>query len=424
MKIQSNQRIALAACSVLALIAAGTVAKADDWTQWRGPKRDGVSLEKGLLKAWPKEGPKLAWQVKDIGSGYSTPVVVGSRLYVLSNEGLENEFVRAYSAASGKLIWSTRLGAVGNPKQQPSYPAARSTATVDGKVLYALGSDGDLACVDVSTGKALWTKSLRNDFGGAPGVWAYSESPLVDGNKLIVTPGGESASIVALDKKTGATLWKSAIPGEKAASYASAIAVEIGGVRQYVQYLSKGVVGVEAATGKLLWRYDKTLDTRFGMHSLTPVVSANMIYSGAAAGGGVAKLTAAAGSFSVDSAYVERKAPNGLGGAVRLGEFLYGTSGPVLLCTEFATGKVRWEERGIGAGAVCAADGLLFVHGENGEVALVEATPEGYKEKGRFAPPAQPDRGQSKAWAHPIIANGKLYIRDLNCLWCYDIKAR
>jgi len=418
MKIQNLALVALA------LTAVGTMARADDWTQWRGPKRDGVSLEKGLLKAWPASGPKLVWQVKEIGSGYSTPVVVGNRLYVLSNEGLENEFVRAYSATNGKQLWSTRLGAVGNPKQQPSYPGSRSTPTVDGKFLYALGSDGDQACVETATGKLVWKKSLRADFGGTAGVWAYSESPLVDGNKVIVSPGSESAAMVALDKKTGATLWKSAIPGEKAASYASAIAVELGGVRQYVQYLSKGVVGVEAATGKLLWRFDKTLDTRFGMHALTPIASTNFIYTGAASASGAAKISAAAGSFRADPAYIERKAPNGLGGAVRLGDYLYGTSGPVLLCTEFATGKVLWEERSIGSSAICSADGLLFLHGENGEVALVEATPAGYKEKGRFAPPAQPDRGQSKAWAHPIVANGKLYIRDLGCLWCYDIKAK
>lgn len=407
---------------MLALMVLGTGGRAEDWTQWRGPKRDGTSPEKGLLKAWPKEGPKLLWQIKNVGSGYSTPVAVGGRLYLLSNEGNDNEFVRAFSAKDGKLIWSTRIGKVGNPNQQPSYPGSRSTPTIDGKFLYALGSDGDLVCMELATGKLVWTKSLRTDFGGTAGVWAYSESPLVDGNKVIACPGNEAAAMVALDKKTGETLWKSAISGEKAASYASAIAVEIGGVRQYVQYLSKGVVGVEATTGKLLWRFDKTLDTRFGMHALTPIASANAIYSGAATSSGVAKISAAAGSFTADSAYIERKGPNSLGGAVRLGDYLYGTSGPVLLCTEFATGKIRWEERGIGAAAICSADGLLFLHGENGDVALVEATAEGYKEKGRFSPPAQPDRGQSKAWAHPIVANGKLYIRDLGCLWCYDLK--
>ena len=349
MKIQNLALVALA------LTAVGTMARADDWTQWRGPKRDGVSLEKGLLKAWPASGPKLVWQVKDIGGGYSTPVVVGNRLYVLSNEGMENEFVRAYSTTNGKQLWSTRLGVVGNPKQNPSYPGSRTTATVDGKLLYALGSDGDLACVETATGKLVWKKSLRTDFGGTAGVWAYSESPLVDGNKVIVCPGNEAAAMVALDKKTGATLWKSAIPGEKAASYASAIAVEIGGVRQYVQYLSKGVVGVEAATGKLLWRFDKTFDTRFGMHALTPIASTNLVYTGAATASGAAKISAVAGSFTADSAYVERKGPNSLGGAVRLGDYLYGTSGPVLLCTEFATGKIVWEERGIGAAAICSA---------------------------------------------------------------------
>lgn len=416
------RRLTAVACGVLTVTAVATMAKADDWGQWRGPKRDGISQEKGLLKAWPKEGPKLVWQVKDIGAGYSTPVVVGKRLFVLSNEGLENEFVRAYSTTNGKQLWSTRLGSVGNPKQQPSYPGSRTTATVDGKLLYALGSDGDLACVETATGKIVWKKSLRTDFGGAPGVWAYSESPLVDGNKVIVCPGNETAAMVALDKKTGATLWKSAIPGEKAASYASAIAVEIGGVRQYVQHLSKSLVGVEAATGKLLWRFDKTYDTQFQMHAFTPIAEGNQVYSAAASAGGVAKITAAAGSFSADPVYVERKGYNGLGGAVKVGNYLYGTNRATLFCSEFATGKVLWDERSIGSSAICYADGLLFLHGENGEIALVEATPDGYKEKGRFSPPSQPDRGQAKAWAYPIVANGKLYIRDLGCLWCYDIK--
>lgn len=408
----------------LGLLALAPTARADDWPQWRGPQRDGVSREKGLLRAWPQGGPKLLWQAKDAGSGYSTPIVAKGRLYVMGNEGMNDEFVYAFDAKSGKRLWGARVGKVGNPNQQPSYPGSRSTPSVDGKLLYALGSDGDLACVDTATGKVLWSKSLRTDFGGTAGVWAYAESPLVDGNKVIVSPGSESASLVALDKKTGATLWKTAIPGEKAAAYASAVAVELGGVRQYVQFLTKGLVGVEAATGKLLWRFDKTVDTRFGVNAQTPLSAGSLIYTGASTGGGVATIATRAGSFTAEAAYVERKAPAGLGGAVKLGDYLYGTTNATLLCTEFATGKVRWEERGIGAGAICAADGLLILHGENGEVALVEATPEGYKEKGRFAPPAQPERGQAKAWPHPIVADGKLFIRDLNCLWCYDIKGK
>jgi outer membrane protein assembly factor BamB len=240
------------------LIVAATISgPAADWPQWRGPNRDGLSQEKGLLQAWPQEGPKLVWKATDIGSGYSTPSVVGDRLYVLANDGLENEFVAAISASDGKRIWRTRLGNVGQPSQMPNFPAARSTPTVEGAVLYALGSDGDLACLDADSGTIRWRKHLRSDFGGKPGTWAYAESPLIDGDTLVATPGGSEATLIALNKKTGEVIWKSPVPGGDAAAYASALAVEVGGIRQYVQLLHKGLVGVEAKTGKFLWRFDK-----------------------------------------------------------------------------------------------------------------------------------------------------------------------
>ena len=163
---------------------------AADWPQWRGPQRNGISAETGLLAEWPKEGPRLVWQVKDIGSGYSTPSVVGDRLYLLSNQGTDNEFVQALEAKDGKRVWSQRIGKVGNPDQQPNYPAARSTPTVDGEWLFAFGSDGDLACLERATGKVRWQKNVRKDYGGQPGIWAYSESPLVDGEAVVCTPGG------------------------------------------------------------------------------------------------------------------------------------------------------------------------------------------------------------------------------------------
>jgi len=411
-----------------AFLALGTLllssaAHADDWAQWRGPQRDGVSLEKGLLSRWPAGGPKLVWQLKEAGYGFGAPSVTRDQLFLLGSEGKDSEFLRAFSVRDGKLLWSTRLGKVGNPDQQPSYPGARSTPTVDGKNVYALSSDGDLACVEAATGKLVWTKSLRTEFGGRPGVWAYAESPLIDGDKVIVSPGGEKAGIVALNKKTGAVIWKSVLPGADLAGYASPIVATVGGARQYVAYLSKGLVGVDAATGAFLWRYDKSVDTRFGVHAATPVAAGNLIYSAAAAGGGLAKLGGAPGAFSAESGYVERKAPNALGGAVKVGDYLYGTTSAVLLCTEFATGKVVWENRSVGAASLCAANGLLYLHGENGEVALAEATPTGYQEKGRFTPANSPELGQTKAWAYPVVANGRLYIRALGSLWCYDIKA-
>ncbi|HET6647053.1 MAG TPA: PQQ-binding-like beta-propeller repeat protein, partial [Pyrinomonadaceae bacterium] len=190
--------------------SANLPAASSDWPQWRGPQRDGVSKETGLLKQWPKEGPKLVWQVNDLGDGYSTPSVVGDRIYLMSNQGMENEFVQARSTKDGKPIWTTRIGNVGNPNQNPPYPKARSTPTVDGKFIYALGSDGDIACLETGTGKIRWQKNIRKEFGGQPGEWAYAESPLVDGDVVVVTPGGAEATIVALNKKTGALIWKSA----------------------------------------------------------------------------------------------------------------------------------------------------------------------------------------------------------------------
>jgi outer membrane protein assembly factor BamB len=410
---------------VLAAVGGGLfslAARAADWPQWRGSRRDGVSQERGLLKEWPAAGPKLLWQIRDAGYGFGSPAVAGDRLYLVSSRGLDNESVQALDARDGKQVWTTRIGKVGNPDQQPSYPGARSTPTLDGGRLYALGSDGDLACLEAATGAVQWKKNLRTDFGGKPGIWAYAESPLVDGERVVVTPGGGQATLVALDKKTGAVLWKSALPGGEAAGYASIVAAEIGGSRQYVQFLGKSLVGVDAGTGRFLWRYDKSADTRFGVHAVTPVVSGDTVYSASSSGGGLARIRMAGGSWAADSVYVERKAPIALGGAVRAAEYLYGTTGSVLLCIEYGTGRLRWEDRSVGGASLCLADGRLYVHGENGAVALVEATPEAYREKGRFTPPGPPDRGQAKAWAYPVVANGRLYIRDLGTLWCYDVR--
>lgn len=397
-------------------------AAAANWPQWRGPERNGISQETGLLKEWPKEGPRLLWQAKDIGSGYSTPAVVGGRLYLLSNQGMEDEFVKALQVKDGKQAWSTRLGKVGNPDQKPSYPAARSTPTVDGDLLYALGSNGDLVCLERSTGKVRWQKNLRIDFSGQPGIWAYAESPLIDGEVLVCTPGGADATLAALNKKTGKLLWKSSVPGGEQAAYASVIATTVSGVKQYVQFLHKGLVGIDANNGKFLWRYDKTAQGS-PANIPTPVSRDGYIYSATGRGGaGLIKVSMLQDSAEVEQVYASPKLPTAIGGAVLLGDYLFGTTGQALVCAEFKTGEVKWTERGVGAGSLCYADGRLYLHGENGDLALVDATPEGYREKGRFTPPGQPERGQSKAWAYPVVANGRFYVRDSGVLWCYDVK--
>jgi outer membrane protein assembly factor BamB len=347
--------------------------------------------------------------------------VVGDRLYLLSNKGVDDEFVQARAVKDGKQVWSTRLGKVG-PNQKVNYPGARSTPTVDGESLYALGSDGDLACLETATGKERWHKSLRTDFGGQPGAWAYAESPLIDGDVLVCTPGGKEATLVALNKKTGDVIWKSAVPGGEEAAYASVVTTEAGGVKQYVQFLQKGIVGVDANTGNFLWRYNNTGKSPANIP--TPVAHHGYVYSGSGmAGGGLVKLKAENGKLTAEQVYFDKNLPVAIGGSVLIDGHLYGTNSQGLLCVEFTTGKVKWKDKCVGAGSVLYADGRLYVYGENtGAVALVEATPDAYREKGRFTPPGQPDRGRSKAWAYPVVANGRLYLRDLGVLWCYDVK--
>jgi outer membrane protein assembly factor BamB len=395
---------------------------AADWPQWRGPSRNGISEEAGLLKEWAKEGPRLLWQVKGVGGGYSTPAVAGERLYLLGNEGKEDESVRALAVKDGKEVWKVRIGKVGNPDQKPQYPAARSTPTVEGDVLYALGSDGDLVCLETAAGKERWRKSLRADFGGKPGMWAYAESPLIDGDVLVVTPGGADATVVALKKSSGDVIWKSAVPGGDEAAYSSAIVVEAGGIKQYVTFLQKGLVGVDAKTGKFLWRYEKTMQGS-PANIPTPVAHDGQIYSATGrGGGGLVKLKVDQGAVAAEEVYFSTRLPKSIGGAVKVGEYLYGTTDQAVMCVQFTTGEVKWEERSVGAGSLCFADGRIYIHGEDGEVALIDASPEGYKERGRFTPPEPLDRGRSKAWAYPVVANGRLFIRDLDKLWCYDVK--
>lgn len=406
---------------LISLAAAGA-----DWPQWLGPTRNGISPETGLLKAWTPQGPKLLWQAKNLGYGYGAPAVAGGRLFLLANQGLDNESLLALSVEDGKVLWSTRLGKVGNPDQQPNYPAARSTPTVDGDLVYAFTSDGDLACVEAATGKVRWQKNVRHEFGGVPGKWAYAESPLIDQDKLVVSPGGAQATLVALHKRTGQLIWKSAVPGGDAAAYASVIVTNGAGRKQYVQFLEKGVVGVDAQTGRFLWRWDQT--SKGPANIPTPIARENFVYSTARSLGAAAliRLSPTADGIAADQVYLERGLPSSIGGSVVVGPYLYGTDGQGLVAAEFATGKILWRNESIGPGSLLYAEGHLYLHGEEGEVALVEATPQGYREKGRFRPPEAPahTRGpQEKSWAYPALAEGRLYIRDLGTVWCYNIKA-
>jgi len=406
--------------TVLGLLTTGLPAA--DYAQWRGPHRDGHSSDTGLLQEWPKNGPALVWQVNNVGVGYSTPSVAGDRIYLISTDGSE-ESVLSLAAKDGSRVWDATLGKVGHPEQNPSYPGSRSTPTVDGDRVFALGSDGDLVCFETANGREVWRKQLRTDFEGHYGEWAYAESPLVDGDQLICTPGGTNATVVALNKRTGDLIWKCAVPDGSAAGYSSAVVANISGVKQYVQFLTSGLMGLDSKTGRLLWRFEKT-----GLKSpaviMMPLVSDGMIYSGAfRATAAMIKPVRKDGNFTVNEIYSGGKLPITQGGVVKVGDYFYGGGGQSMLCVDFKTGEIQWEERAFGPCSLLVADNRIYVHADSGEVGLVEPGADGYHEKGRFTPSNPPDRGQAKAWAYPVVANGRLYIRDQNSLWSYDVRA-
>jgi outer membrane protein assembly factor BamB len=406
---------AVFAAFVLSAIAA-------DWPQWRGPERTGVSKETGLLQDWPKDGPKLRWKANDIGTGYSTPIVVAGRAYLQSTRG-DTEYCLALEEKSGKQIWSEAIGGVGK-NQGPQYPGTRATPTFNEGRLYCLASDGELSCRNASDGKEIWRKNIAKEFGGKVGFWAYSESVLVDGDNLVCTPGGETAGVAAFSKKNGEVVWTSQLPEGDVADYASIMAVEGGGHKQYIGFLRKGVVGVDAATGKCLWRFTKTADmpgTPTGANIMTPVVLGNRIFtSGSRSGGALVELIPDGDGVATKEVYFDKALNPSIGGAVLVDGYLYGSSGATIFCAEFATGKVKWKERSVGQASLCYADHRIYARGFDTEVALIEATPEAYREHGRFAPP---DRSKVKAWPHPIVANGGMYLRDQDVLQCYEVSA-
>jgi outer membrane protein assembly factor BamB len=411
--------------SLLTLVTWTLVARADDWPQWMGPERDGVSKEKGLLKDWPKGGPKLKWKLTNLGGeSYSAPAVVGGRIYLLTQADSQ-EYVTALDEKDGTKVWSQKLGKVGANPSGNNYAGPRGTPTVDGDCLFALGSAGDLVCMELTKGDTVWHKNLASDFGGKPGNWAYAESPLVDGDLVIVSPGGSGATVLALKKKDGTVGWKAAVPGGDTAAYGSPIRADVGGVKQYVVFLKKGLVGV-SAEGKYLWRYAGPAN-RQGINIPTPVFHDGIVFgaSGYGQGGGAAKLTAAGDKVTAEQVWFSDELVSQIGGFIRVGDHLYGAGSGAkgaaqLLCVEFATGKIVWRDKCVGAAELCAVDGMLYVRGQgDGTVALVEANPAGYKEHGRLK---QPDRSKKPAWPYPVVANGCLYLRDMGALLCYDVR--
>lgn len=558
-----NAKLVISALSWAILLS---TASAADWPQWQGPERTAHSKETGLLKEWPKDGPPLAWKITGLGGGDSTPSIAAGRIYGMSHRG-SDEFVWALSEKDGKEIWAVRIA----PAYTTSWPQSKegpsATPTVDGDRLYVMGLAGNVACLQVADGKVVWERHLMADFGGRMPMWSYRESPLVDGDKVICTPGGDETTMVALNKFTGETIWKTFVPDsageiqnrsqaanrpnvietdlllstldkdrnkvisadelaaaptvlltldknqdgrlsedevtsapaassgqgrrrgggvmrmmkahsamdanedgvldaaeiknavaalkridanrdgkltedevgmkhfgpqDTGAAYSSAIAIEFGGQRQYVQFLARTVAGVSAADGKLLWRYDKPANG-MRLNIATPIYHDGHVFAASAygAGGGLARLNKNAnGEITAEEVWFSKSMENHHGGVILHDGALFGANGGngggYLACLDFTTGEVLWNERDsdkrrVTKGSVAFADGRIYYRTEEGPVVLIEPSRKEYLEHGRFD---QPDRTKQPAWAHPVIANGKLYIRDQDTLFCYDVKAR
>ncbi|OYV81086.1 MAG: hypothetical protein B7Z73_18495, partial [Planctomycetia bacterium 21-64-5] len=357
-----------------------------DWPSWRGPRRDARCDETGLLGEWPEGGPKLAWQADGLGEGFSAPSVAGKLVYVMGNKDGQEWVLALDRTKEGQGVWAVPTGPVRS--NGGGYPGPRSTPTVDGNRVFALGLNGDLVCLDAKTGKPHWRHNLMADFGGRVGNWGYCESVLVDDKWLLCTPGGDQATIVAMLKTSGKPVWASAI-GDTA-DYASIVPIQVAGMKQYVQLTHQGVVGVSAKNGELLWRYDKPANGT--ANCSTPVFFDDAVFaaSGYGTGGGLVHLSKARKAWEATEVYFTSEMKNHHGGMVVVDGCLYGCDDPgILRCLDFKTGKSLWQDRSCGKCSVLYADGMLYCRNEQGLVSLVRASPMSFELKGRFQ---QPDR--------------------------------
>jgi len=392
------------------------------WPQWRGPTRDDLSKDSGLLTEWPKDGPPLAWEAKGLGGGFSGVAVVDGKIFTMGDDDNGIESVIALGAADGRMIWSRAIGKSGH--QDKDKAGSRATPAVDGEFVYAMDPTGDVACFKTADGDEVWHVHRETDLGGAhPKAWLYADSPMIDGDHLICAPGGKEGTLAALDKKTGKVVWRSEGVTDDAA-YSSPVAADIGGKHQIIELTFKSVFAVAADTGKLLWRID-----RKGTVAVipTPIVDGNFVYVASGYGNGcdLFKIDTSTSQFTAERVYANKVMVNHHGGVILYKDHLYGYSdGGGWTCQELASGKAIWQEKNaLGKGSIAYADGHFYLRGEGGPgtVVLIEATPDGFKESGRFDPP---DRSKLNAWPHPVITGGKMYIRDQNVLLCYDVAAK
>lgn len=387
----------------------------NDWPHWRGPSRDDVSKETRLLKQWPEGGPKLLWLSREAGIGYSGPAIVNGRLFTAGADE-KTEYLYCFDAASGEKLWTT---AIGDLYKNDWGNGPRATPSVDGDRVYMLSGRGDLVCARITNGKIIWQQAVRNLETRIP-RWGFAESVLVDGDQVVCTPGGSQGTMAAFDKMTGKLRWQSKEITD-GAQYSSIIPMEVEGERQYVQITKEHVFGVAAKDGKLLWQHDFPGRTVIP----TPVVRSPYVYVSAGDGSGCMLLKIGPGN-AVEKIYQNKTMKNHHGGVVLLGDHLYGHSDPIgWMCQDFLTGKQVWAERErFKKGPLTYADGRFYcLEEDTGQVVLADLSPDGWKEVSRFKlDPQTTQRSPSgRIWTHPVVSNGRLYLRDVELLFCFDV---
>jgi outer membrane protein assembly factor BamB len=385
-----------------------------DWFQWRGPNRDGISQEKGLLQEWPKAGPPMAWRTNGVGNGYSSFSSSGGRLYTLGARA-GTEYVIALDRASGKKVWEAQNG---RRFQNDRGDGPRSTPTVDGDRLYVLGGSGDLTCLDAATGQKVWSINIVQKFGGVNPYWGYSESPLIVGDRILVNTGGRRAGIVAVAKADGSTLWQQHSDG---AGYSSPMLMRTGSLNQVIFFTESRTMAVDPRDGRLLWSYNKANNGTANI--ATPIVRGTLVFvsSDYGTGGALLDVRAAGNLATANEVYFTRDMRNHHASSVLVGDYLYGFSSSILTALKFDTGAMAWRDRSVGKGSLIFADNRIVLYSEDGVVGLADASPDAYRERGRFSIPQQ---SGSPTWSHPIVSNGLLVIRDQDNVFAYTVRAK
>ncbi|QDT57334.1 outer membrane biogenesis protein BamB [Caulifigura coniformis] len=423
---------AVAAITVASVVHSATAAAPDTWPTFRGPGRTAVSPDTNLLEKWPEDGPPLVWRTTGVGRGFSSLAIVDGKVYTFGDtlsEGApdDSEYLQCFDQKTGKRLWLHKTTPLWTGQKNIGWQSPRSTPTVDGDRVYVLSPAGVLVACKSADGTEIFRVDLVGQYGGKKAdSWGYSESPLIDGEKVIVTPGGESTTMVAFDKKTGKEIWKNVREGDIGAGHASVVTSDIGGTKVYVTTTGSGALGVRAEDGKVLWSYPIEKTTAV---IPTPIIRGDLVFfaMGYNTGGGalLKQVPQANKDVKIEPVYdLKPELKNKHGGVVLVGDYLYADRDDKGLpyCAEFMTGKIVWpEKRGSGkkSAAIAAADGHLYIRYQDGVMVLAKADPSGYQEVGSFTPPGS---GERSSWAHPVIVDGMLFIRENDSIMCYDVR--